>query len=138
MSNNVILLVSRILLSVMFVMAGFLKFTDPGTAEVPFSSIGMIAGRGLPFPVVLNYLAGAVEFFGGLAVLVGFQTRIGCWALALFCVATAVLFHMGTTGDAMMDAINPIMFMKNLAIAGGFLALSIAGAGSLSVDARRG
>jgi putative oxidoreductase len=138
MSNSVILLVSRILLAVMFILAGFGKLTDPGTVEAGFSTVGMIAGRGLPAPLVLAYLAGLVELLGGLAVLVGFQTRIASWALALFCVASGVLFHMGATGDAMMDTINSIMLMKNLAIAGGFLALSIAGAGALSVDARRG
>ena len=106
--NNAIVLVARIFLAAIFVLAGFGKLTDPGS-DVPFSTVGMIAGRGLPAPVVLAYLAGLVELLGGLAVLVGFQTRIAAWALALFCIAAGLLFHLGPTGDQMMDMINQIM-----------------------------
>lgn len=136
--NNVIVLVGRILLAALFLLAGFGKLTDPGSAEAAYSAAGMIAGRGLPAPVALAYLGGLVEVLGGLAVLIGFQTRIAAWALALFSVATAFLFHFGATGDATTDMINQIMFLKNLSIAGGFLVLGAHGAGALSVDARRG
>jgi putative oxidoreductase len=136
--NNVILLVARIFLAVIFILAGFGKLADPGTVENAFSTAGMIAGRSLPAPVVLAYLAGLLELAGGLAVLVGFQTRIASWALALFSVAAALLFHLAPTGDAGMDMINQIMLLKNFSIAGGFLVLALHGAGALSVDARRG
>lgn len=136
--NNVVLLVARIFLAVLFILAGFGKLADPGTADAAFSTAGMIAGRGLPAPVALAYLAGLVELLGGLAVLVGFQTRIAAWVLAAFSVAAALLFHLGSTGDATMDMINQIMLLKNFAIAGGFLVLAVQGAGALSVDARRG
>jgi putative oxidoreductase len=136
--NNVVVLLGRIFLAVLFILAGFGKLTDPGTQDAAFSTVGMIAGRGLPAPLVLAYLAGLVELLGGLAILVGFQTRIAAWALSIFTLATAFLFHFGATGDAMTDTINQIMFLKNFAIAGGFLVLGAYGAGALSVDARRG
>ena len=64
--NNLLLLLARILLSVMFVMAGFGKFADPA------STAGMIVQAGLPAATALTYLAGLFELVAGLAVLVGF------------------------------------------------------------------
>ncbi|MBN9036104.1 MAG: DoxX family protein [Rhizobiales bacterium] len=124
--NNLLLLVARILLSVMFIMAGFQKFGDlAGTA-------GYISSVGLPAGSLLAPLSGALEVLAGLAVLVGFQTRIAAWLLAAFCVVTALFFHF-----APADMMQMLMFTKNMAIAGGFLALSVAGAGAWSVDGRR-
>lgn len=124
--NNLLLLVARILLSFMFIMAGFQKFGDlAGTA-------GYIGSVGLPAGSLLAPLSGALEALAGLAVLVGFQTRIASWLLAAFCVIAAVFFHY-----APADVMQMMIFSKNLAIAGGFLALSMAGAGAWSVDGRR-
>ncbi len=139
-TNNAVLLIARILLSFIFVYSGFGKLTDPaGTA-------GMISGAGLPAATALAYLAGLFEFVTGLAVLVGFQTRIVGWALALFCVFTGVMFHSGTVAvpgwpDAALgwiNALNNIMLMKNFTLAGAYILLATAGAGAYSVDARRG
>ena len=69
---------------------------------------------------------------GGIAILVGFFTRPAAYILALFCVATAFIGH----GDFSVAG-NDIHFMKNLAMAGGFLMLATFGAGALSVDAKR-
>lgn len=137
MATNLQLLVGRLLLALIFIVSGLAKLADPGTLDNAWSTAGMIAGKGLPMPVVLAYLAGLLEFAGGLAVLVGFQTRIASWLLAAFTVVAGLLFHTGATGDAGMDLINQIMLMKNLAIAGGFLALASHGAGAWSLDARR-
>ena len=125
--NNLILLVARILLSVMFIMAGLQKFGDIGGTAGYISSVGLPAGS------VLAVLSGLLETFGGIAILIGFQTRIAAYLLAAFCVAAALLFH---TNFAYMTQM--LFFMKNITIAGGFLALSVAGAGSLSLDARLG
>ncbi len=65
-------------------------------------------------------------------VLVGFMTRWGALALAAFCVIAAIFFHANFG-----DQVQMVMFMKNLTIAGGLLALFAAGPGSISVDARR-
>lgn len=126
MSNNVILLVARILLAIIFILSGFNKFGNiAGTA-------GYIGSVGLPAATLLAWLAAITETVAGIAILVGFQTRYAAWFLAIFTVFTGVVFHY-----APADQMQMIMFMKNLAIAGGFLALAISGAGSLSVDARR-
>ncbi|MGB7336451.1 MAG: DoxX family protein, partial [Salaquimonas sp.] len=66
-------------------------------------------------------------------ILVGFKTRLAAYALALFCLVAGLIFHFYPSVQAEM-----INFMKNLAIAGGFLALSVSGPGAYSLDARRG
>ncbi|TWF57330.1 DoxX family protein [Neorhizobium alkalisoli] len=142
MSNtqNIVILVARILLSFIFIYSGFGKLTDPaGTA-------GMITGAGLPAATALAYLAGLFEFVTGLAVLVGFQTKIVGWALALFCMFTGAVFHSGTVAvpgwpDAALgwiNALNGIMLMKNFTLAGAYILLATFGPGLYSIDARRG
>ncbi len=139
-SNNAIILIARILLSFMFIYAGFGKLTDPsGTA-------GMITGAGLPAATALAYLAGLFELVTGLAVLVGFQTRIVGWALALFCVFTGLVFHSGTVAIegwpegalGWINALNGIMLMKNFTLAGAYILLATYGPGAYSLDARSG
>ena len=125
--SNALLLVGRILLSVIFIMAGLSKF---GSIE---GTAGYISSVGLPAGIALAWLAAIFETLAGIAILIGFQTRIAAWLLAAFCVFTAVVFHY-----APADQMQMTMFMKNITIAGAFLILSVAGPGTLSVDARRG
>lgn len=127
MSTSVILLIARILLSVMFIMAGLQKFgAIDGTA-------GYITSVGLPAGTLLAWLAAIFETLAGIALLVGFQTGLSALALAAFCVFTGFVFHY-----APADQMQMILFMKNITIAGGLLALFVTGPGSLSVDARTG
>jgi putative oxidoreductase len=139
MNNSILLLVARILLSAIFVMAGLTKLMDPA------ATAGMIEGAGFPAATALAYLAAVFELVVGLAVLVGFKTTIAAYALAAFCVFTALVFHSGPIvvpgfsdgANGMLSMFNQLMMMKNLTISGGFLALAVSGAGDLSVDARR-
>jgi putative oxidoreductase len=127
MPANIVLLVARILLSIIFILSGFGKLTDIGGTASYF------AGYGLPAPTVAAVIVGLIELLGGLAILVGFRTRIAAWVLAIFSVATALVAHTDFA-----DQMQMINFLKNLAMAGGFLALAVEGAGSISVDGRRG
>jgi putative oxidoreductase len=125
--NNVTVLVGRILLSAIFILSGFAKLTDINGTAAYFSMYH------LPGGVLTAVVVGLVELLGGLAILIGFQTRIAAWLLAVFSVASALVAHMDWAD--MMQLIN---FQKNLAMAGGFLLLATYGPGALSVDARRG
>jgi putative oxidoreductase len=121
------ILLGRVMLAVIFLLSGFGKLTAiSGTA-------GYFGSLGLPLPTVTAVVVGLIELLGGLAVLVGFQTRIVGWLMAIFTVATALVAHTGWADQAQM-----INFLKNLAIAGGFIVLASSGAGSLSIDAKRG
>ena len=85
-----------------------------------------MASAGVPgtmLPLVI-----ALEIGGGLALILGFQTRLVAFFLAGFCIVTGMLFHSGA------DQMQQIMFMKNLAMAGGLLAFTVFGAGRLSLD----
>jgi putative oxidoreductase len=125
--NSVFVLVGRILLAVMFILAGFGKLTDvSGTAAY-------FAMYNLPGGAATAVVVGLVELLGGLAILVGFQTQIAAWVMAVFSVVTALIAH-----TAWSDMMQLIHFQKNVAIAGGFLVLAAYGPGALSVDARRG
>ncbi|MEZ5790871.1 MAG: DoxX family protein [Nitratireductor sp.] len=112
--------------ALIFILAGAMKFGGiEGTA-------GYIASVGLPAATLLAWLAAIFELVAGIAILVGFQTRNVAYLLAAFCIFTGFVFHFQPA-----DQIQFTMFLKNLAMAGGFLALAVAGAGSLSVDSRR-
>ena len=127
MNSNVLVLVGRIFLSVLFILAGFAKLTGlAGTAQW-FASIG------IPASYVVAILVGLLEFFGGIAILVGFQTRIVALVLAAFTIGATLIAHMNFA-----DQMQLLLAQKNLAIAGGFLALAAFGAGLYSVDAKRG
>lgn len=136
--NNAVLLLARILLSFMFILAGLGKFGDPA------STAGMITQAGIPAATLLTYVAGIFEVVAGLAVLVGFQTRIAAVLLALFSAFTALVFHSGAinvpdfpaAANGLLTLFNSLMMMKNLAIAGGFLLLASSGATALAVDKR--
>tara|TARA_R110002020_G_scaffold96186_19_gene230600 strand:+ start:2619 stop:3002 length:384 start_codon:yes stop_codon:yes gene_type:complete len=127
MSTNIQLLVGRVLMSIIFIMSGFSKL---GSVE---GTAGYIASMGVPAPGLTVWLVIALELLGGIAILLGFFTRYTAWALAAFCVASGYLGHYQPE-----DQMQMISFMKNLALAGGFLALAAAGPGAYSVDARRG
>jgi len=125
-SVSAALLAGRVLLSAMFILAGFAKLTAiSGTA-------GWFASLGLPVPTATAVVAGLVELVGGLAVLVGYQTRIAAIVLALFTAAATLVAHFDFA-----DQVQLLFLQKNFAIVGGFLILAAVGAGALSVDARR-
>lgn len=72
-----------------------------------------------------------LEAAGGIAIIVGWQTRLVALALAGFCVISAILFHANFGDQTQM-----IMFLKNIAIAGGFLFLVANGPGAYALDNR--
>jgi putative oxidoreductase len=121
--NKITNLVARILLSQIFILAGINKITGYAGTQGYMESMGL---PGMLLPLVI-----ITEIAGGLAVLLGWQTRIAAYALAGFTVLAAILFH-GNISDQM----QMIMFMKNLAISGGLLLLAVNGAGALSLDER--
>jgi len=122
--NGTLMLVSRAFASAIFIVAGYGKLgAGYAGAQGYMASVGV--------PVELLPLVIALEIGGGLALLFGFQARLVAMALAVFCVVSAVLFHSGA------DQMQQIMFMKNIAMAGGLLAFTIFGAGRLSLDGEK-
>ena len=122
----------RVLLALMFVLSGFSKLTNiAGTA-------GYIASGGLPAPAVLAVLVGLLELVGGLALIVGFQARWAGLALGAFTLVASLFFHKFWAVPADQQMVQQLMFMKNVAVAGGMFVVAALGAGSASLDQRRG
>jgi len=123
---TVVPLVGRTMISTIFVLSGLSKIAAPAM------TIGYIQSVGLPLPSIAFALSAFVEIVGGLALLLGFRTRIVAAVLALFSIATALVFH-----SALGDQNQFIHFFKNVAMAGGLLQIVAFGGGRLSLDARR-
>ncbi|MDP3816929.1 DoxX family protein [Pseudomonas sp.] len=122
--NNAIVLVARLLLGHIFLLAGLGKITGYAGTQGYMESMGV--------PGVLLPLVIALEIGGSLAVILGFLTRWAALLLSGFCLVAALIFHRNFS-----DQMQMIMFMKNFAIAGGFLLLYVQGAGAYSIDAKR-
>jgi putative oxidoreductase len=123
--------IARVLLALMFVLAGIGKLTGlEGTA-------GYIASKGLPAPMLLAIAAGVVELVAGVLLIIGWQARWAALALAAFTLVATVIFHNYWAMPAEQQMMQQLMFMKNLAVTGGLLLVFAFGAGALSLDARR-
>ena len=130
-TQGIPVVIARILLALMFVLAGFGKLTGlEGTA-------GYIASKGLPLPMVLAVATGVLELVAGVLLIVGWQARWAALALAVFTLVASVLFHNYWAMPAEQQMMQQLMFMKNLAVTGGLLFVFAYGAGTLSLDARK-
>ncbi len=124
-------LVGRLLLAALFLPAGISKIGGfAGTA-------GYIASKGLPLPEVGAAIAVVVEILGGLALILGFGTRLAALALALFTLVASFFFHNYWGVPADQAFVQQLMFYKNIAVVGGLLVLAAHGAGAWSLDAKR-
>ena len=122
--SNIAALASRLLLALIFIVAGWGKLQDPAGTAGYMSTVGLPAF--LVWPTII------LELGGGILILIGFQTRIVALLLAGFCILSGALFH-----NNFADQMQAINFLKNLAIAGGFLSLVVNGAGGWSLDNRK-
>jgi len=129
--HDAVVLVGRILLGLIFVLAGFGKIGGfDGT-------VGYIASKGLPMPQVVAALTILVELAGGLALVFGLFTRWAALGLAVFTLLAAVIFHNFWAVPEAQMVMQRTHFLKNLSIVGGMLVLFAFGPGALSVDAKR-
>ncbi|RVU10974.1 DoxX family protein [Rhizobium sp. RMa-01] len=118
---DVILLLGRLLLSLIFLHEGW------SLAMNITATIDTFAELGLSAPVAFATIA--LQIGAGLSIAAGFLCRLGAVALAFFCLATALLFHTNLASQ------NELLhFEKDLAIAGGMFVLAASGAGSMSID----
>ena len=128
--QDTLALVGRIMIAYLFIPAGFGKLM--GFA----GTVGYINSVGLPLPQVGAVIAIVVELGLGIALLLGYKTRIVAIVMALFTVAAALFFHKYWSAPDAMKMMQTINFNKNIAIAGGLLALAAFGPGRLSIDKR--
>jgi putative oxidoreductase len=125
--NDIALLIGRILIAVLFLIAAYNKAKGLTGTTAYFTRLG------IPAPSVMAPVVIAFEAIAGLLLLAGFKTRLVALTVAVFVVIAALMAH---TNFADGNQLNH--FLKNLAIAGGLLALFVSGAGAFSVDAKKG
>ncbi len=114
----------RLLISFMFLMSGLNKAGNYSNTSGWMESMG-VSSSILPLVILL-------EIIGAFAIIVGWHTKITAFLLAGFSIISALIFHSDFSNQ-----IEMIMFMKNFAIAGGFLILVANGAGNYSLDNRK-
>ena len=119
-SHALVSLIGRVFLSIIFILAGAQKLMGyAGTQE--FMQSAGVPGALLPLVIF-------AELGGGLAILFGVLSRWAALGLAVFCVLAAVMFHSNFA-----DQMQMVLFLKNIAIAGGLLLLHANGPGAYAV-----
>jgi putative oxidoreductase len=127
--NDEVIFAARLLLASLFLIFGWRKLRDyPGTVQ-------QIVQLGAPMPVLAATVAIFMELPVAFAVAIGAFTRPSALLLFLYTLGTALIGnrYWTLTGAERVDSMDG--FYKNLSIMGGFLLLSVTGAGKYSIDA---
>ena len=118
---NIADLIGRILISALFFLNGIFKINNyDGTIDW-MESFGM--------PGILLIPAIILEIAGPVLIIIGYKTKLAAGLLSLFCIVTAVIFHNDFANQMQFTS-----FLKNIALAGGFLILFVNGAKGFSLD----
>ena len=118
---NLVDLIGRIFISALFLLNGIFKISNyEGT-------IGWMESFGMPGMFLVPAII--LEIAGPILIIIGYKTKLAAGLLSLFCIATALIFH-----NDFADQMQFTSFLKNIALAGGFLVLFINGAKGLSLD----
>ena len=119
--TNILDLFARILISTLFLINGIFKITNyDGTVD-------WMEGYGVPGIIIIPAIM--IQILGPILIIVGYQTKITAAFLSLFCLLTAIIFHNEFSNQMQLTS-----FLKNIALAGGFLFLVINGSKKFSLD----
>ncbi len=119
--TNILDLLSRILISLLFLINGYFKIANyDGTLEWM---------EGYNVPGILLIPAIILEFAAPILIIIGYKTKIVAFLLAAFCMTTALIFHTDFSSQIQITS-----FLKNIALAGGFLLIVVNGTKKYSLD----
>ena len=118
---NILDLCARILISALFFVNGIFKIINYDGA------INWMEGYGVPGVLLIPAIL--LEILGPILIILGYKTKITAAILSLFCLITAIIFH-----NDFSDQMQLTSFLKNIALAGGFLFLAINGTKKFSLD----
>ena len=118
---NIADLIGRILISALFLLNGIFKISNyDGT-------VGWMESFGMPGIFLIPAII--LEIAGPVLIIIGYKTKLAAGFLSLFCIATAFIFHNDFANQMQLTS-----FLKNIALAGGFLILFVNGAKGFSLD----
>ena len=121
---NLIDFIGRLLISALFLLSAYNKiFSIDGT-------MSWMEGYGISG--LLLYPTIALEIILPLFIIIGYQARLSAGLLAVFCLATAFIFHYDFNNQ-----IQIISFLKNIGLAGGFLFIVANGVRDWSVKNKK-
>jgi putative oxidoreductase len=129
--ESVLNLLGRLAIAALFLPAGLNKLMGMEDVTGYFTSLG------LPAAAILIWVVIAIEVLGGLALILGYQTRFVAIGLAVFTVLASIVGHAFWAAPVDAAFIVQLLFFKNIAVTGGLLILASAGAGSISIDGRK-
>ncbi|HZO01987.1 MAG TPA: DoxX family protein [Burkholderiales bacterium] len=129
-AQSQMLLLGRILLALIFLIAGIRKLMAVA------GSAGYFAKLGFPMPEVMVWVAIVIEIGGAVLLITGWNARRAAWLLILFTAIATAMAHRFWEFDAAQYANQMNHFLKNVAIIGGLLYLAAFGPGALSADSR--
>lgn len=127
-SKDWLILIARILLMLLFIISGWVKLT--GFSE----TINEMQGYGTPVPYLAALISVVVEFFLGIALVLGIFTRPLAILYVVYTIGTTIIGHPYWRFSGAEALINEINFYKNISIIGGLLLLAVTGAGRYSLD----
>lgn len=119
----------RVVVGIVFLLHGYGKLW--GAAPGIENWIGMLTGMGLPFPVLMAWMVGLIEFLGGIALIIGFGTSIASFLLAIVMGVAVLKVHLG---NGFFNSAGGYEFALTLFAAN--LSLMFSGAGAMSLDSK--
>ena len=116
--------VGRTFISLVFLISGFNKFINYD------NTVSWMEGYGIPglllWPTII------LEIILPIMIIIGFKAQISAILLAIFCIATALIFHFDFSNQMQVVAL-----LKNFGLAGGFIFIAINGTGSWAIDTKK-
>ena len=119
--SNLIDFVGRVLISVLFLLSAYNKILSID------GSVSWMEGFGISG--LLLYPTIALEIILPIFIIIGYKAKISAALLAIFCLATAFIFHYDFNNQ-----MQTIAFLKNIGLAGGFLFIVANGTKEWSFD----
>ena len=118
---HIVEFIGRLLLSALFLIEGFGKISKQEDVIMYMENFGV--------PEILFVPATVLEILFPLLLIVGYKTKWAASVMALFTFTVAIIFHTNFN-----EGMQMILFLKDIAIAGGFMIIIVYGPGKISLD----
>ena len=119
-------LTARVLISLIFLISGVLKLFFFG------NTLQYMQSFNIPFVTFALVVAIIIEIGGGFSLLLGLKAKWGAWILIPYTIILTLIFHLNLT-----DQLQMVAFLRNLAIIGGLILISMYGPGKFSLDKKK-